>query len=217
MPEAPMQKRLFFCILTILILALAGCGGKSDSRPVFVAEILSNQPSDGDIAFDPVLQTFTITHGPETLFFGIDDADPNFPEFRTFLDFPLDGSTGDDGVPSSARIVSATLEVFIDTVSFAPIVPTLLDLVIYPVSGPREEDFDALALLSQVLDLFASDQGRFVSIDVTLLMQEAQRLGLTDFQVRFLLDLTADVGLVGIEDLPAVSLTAPLLSVVYTR
>lgn len=48
-------------------------------------------------------------------------------------------------------------------------------------------------------------------------MREAQRLGLTDFQLRFLLDLAADFGLVGIEDLPAVSLTAPLLTVVYTR
>jgi hypothetical protein len=67
------------------------------------------------------------------LFFGIDDLDPNLPEFRTFLDFPLDGSTGFDAVPASARVVSAKLENFISEVSLAPIVPTLLDLVIYRV------------------------------------------------------------------------------------
>ena len=56
--------------------------------PVFVAEIISDQPTDGDIAFDPVLQSYTITQGPDTVFFGIDDSDPNLPEYRAFLDFP---------------------------------------------------------------------------------------------------------------------------------
>ncbi|RJQ87931.1 MAG: hypothetical protein C4519_00075 [Desulfobacteraceae bacterium] len=209
-----MRKLFGLCLFTVLALALAGCGG-SDERRVFEAAILSDQPADGDIAFDPVGQTFTITNGPDTLFFGIDDSDPNLPEFRAFLDFPLDGSTGQDVVPLAARIISATLEVFIDSVSFAPIIPTLLDLVSYPASGLREEDFDSPPLLTQELDFFASDQGRFVSIDVTPLMREAQRLGVADFQVRFLLDLTVDVGLVGIEDQPIVSITAPLLTVVY--
>ncbi len=211
-----MRKISCFLILMILVLTITGCGSKNDAPPVFVAEILSDQPADGDIAFDPVLATFTITNGPETLFFGIDDLNPNLPEFRAFLDFPLDGSTGFDIVPASATIVSATLEVFISEVSFAPIVPTLLDLVIYPVSGLRVEDFDSPPLLSQSLDFFASDQGIFVSFDVTLLMREAQRLLLTDFQVRFLLDLAANAGFVGIENLPAVSATSPLLTVVYT-
>lgn len=210
-----MRKLLCFCSLTILVLAFAGCGSSSDDHPVFVAEILSDQPADGDIAFDSFQETFFITHGLDTLFFGIDDLDPNFPEFRAFLDFPLDGSTGGDVVPSDARIVSATLEVFIDEVSFASIVPTLIDLVIYPDSGLRAEDFDSPPLVFQEIDFFASDQENFVSIDVTALMLEAQRLGLADFQMRFLLDLTADAGFVGIEDLPTVSLTAPLLTVIY--
>ncbi|MFZ1983893.1 MAG: hypothetical protein WAU91_05720, partial [Desulfatitalea sp.] len=129
--------------------------------------------------------------------------------------FPLDGSTGGDVVPASARIVSATLEIFIDSVPFGSIVPTLLDLVIFPVNGLREGDFDSDPLLTQAFDLFATDQGQFVSIDVTTLMEEAQRLGLTDFQVRFLLDLSADAGLVEIDDQPAVTASAPLLIVVY--
>ena len=210
-----MRKLFCFFILAILAPALAGCGGSSEAPPVFTAEILSDQPADGDIAFDPFRQVFTITNGPDTIFFGIDDLDPNLPEFRAFLTFPLDGSTGHDAVPFSATIVSATLEVFINQVSFALIVPTLLDLVVYPISRLRAEDFDSPPLLTQALDLFASDQGSFVSIDVTFLMQEAQRLGLPDFQVRFLLDLAADFGFVGIENLPAVSITAPLLIVEY--
>lgn len=210
-----MRKRLCFFSLIILVLALAGCGGSSDDDPVFVAEILSDQAADGDIAFDSFQDAFFITQGPDTLFFGIDDLDSNFPEFRAFLDFPLDGSTGGDVVPSDARIVSATLEVFIAEVSFAPIVPTLIDLVLYPDSGLRVEDFDSPPLVFQEIDFFASDQEKFVSIDVTALMREAQRLGLADLQMRFLLDLTADAGFVGIEDLPTVSLTAPLLTVVY--
>ncbi|MBR9980735.1 MAG: hypothetical protein KFF50_06885, partial [Desulfatitalea sp.] len=89
-----------------------------------MADILSDQTSDGDIAYDPATDTFTITHGPETLFFGIDEVEDNSPEYRAFLDFPLDGSTGYDAVPAGARIVSATLEVFIETVEFAARIPT---------------------------------------------------------------------------------------------
>jgi hypothetical protein len=180
-----------------------------------VSTILSDQPADGDIAYDPVLQTFTITNGPDTIFFGIDDLDPNLPEFRAFLDFPLDGSTGFDVVPSAARIVSATLEIFVNEVSFTAIVPTLLDLVVYPFSGLQVEDFDSLPFLTQALDFLASDQGAFVSIDVTPLMREAQRLGLPDFQLRFVLDFTVDIGFVGIQNLSTVAAAAPLLTVVY--
>jgi hypothetical protein len=209
-----MRKLSLFGILAVTLLTLS-CGGGSDPQPVIVADIFSDQPTDGDIAFDPVLQSFTITNGPETLFFGIDDLGPNLPEYRAFLDFPLDGSTGGEVIPANAGIVSATLEVFINEVSFAPIVPTLLDLVSYPITGLRVEDFDSSPLLSQSLDFFASDLGTIVSIDVTPLMREAQRLGLTDFQVRFVLDFVTNVGFVGIEDLPSVAITAPLLTVNY--
>lgn len=208
-----MHKLSLLGILTVMLLTLS-CNG-SDPQPVIVADIFSDQATDGDIAFDPVLQSFTITNGPETLFFGIDDSDPNFPEYRAFLDFPLDGSTGGEVIPINARIVSATLEVFINEVSFAPIVPTLLDLVSYPINGLREEDFDSFPLMSQSLDFFAADLGTIVSIDVTPLMQEAQRLGVPDFQVRFVLDFETDVGFVGIEDLPFDPSTAPLLTVRY--
>jgi hypothetical protein len=208
-----MRKLLRLGIMAVVMLSLTACG---DSRTVFVAQIFSDQPADGDIAFDPVLQTFTITNGPPRLFFGIDDLDPNFPEYRAFLDFPLDGSTGQDVVPSGAVIVSAILEVFIDEVSFAAVVPTLLDLVQYPITGLRAQDFDSPPLATRSLDFLASDEGNFVAIDVTPLMREAQRLGLADFQVRFLLDFVPNpIGFVGIEDRPTVALTAPLLIVEF--
>ena len=141
-----MKKLLRIGIIAVVMLAIAACGGGGGGDvhvpTIFVAEILSHQPSDGHIAFDPVRQTLTIANGPGTLFFGIDDQDPNLPEYRAFLDFPLDGSTGGDIVPADAVIVSATLEVFVTEVSFATVVPTLLDLVTYPVSGLRPQDFD---------------------------------------------------------------------------
>jgi hypothetical protein len=202
-------------ILILGIVSIIASGGGSDPQPILVADIFSDQPTDGDIAFDPVLESFTITQGPETLFFGIDDSDQNLPEFRAFLDFPLDGSTGEEVIPINARIVSATLEVFINELSFAPIVPTLLELVSYPITGLRVDDFDSFPLLSEPLDFFASDVGTIVSIDVTPLMREAQRLGLPDFQVRFVLDFVTDIGFVGIDDLPLDPSTAPLLTVRY--
>jgi len=213
-----MKKFLRVCVVAVVMIFIAACGGGGDgvSRAVFVAQILSDQPADGDIAFDPVQQTLTITNGPGTMFFGIDDLDPNFPEYRAFLDFPLDGSNGGDIIPADAVIVSATLELFLNEVSFATVVPTLLDLVPYPVSGLTPQDFNTPPILFQRLDFFSSDRGNFVTIDVTPLMREAQRRGLSDFQVRFLLDLAvSNIGFVGIEDLPNITITAPLLTVEY--
>jgi hypothetical protein len=46
-------------------------------------------------------------------------------------------------------------------------------------------------------------------------MQKAQSLGLTDFQLRFVLDFDAIIGFAGIEDLPTDPKTAPLLTVRY--
>lgn len=211
-----MKIFLRLCVIVVVMLPILACGGGGDSRIIFVAKILSDQPADGDIAFDPIRRSYTITNGPNTLFFGIDDLDPNLPEYRSFLDFPLDGSTGGDIVPADAVIVSAKLELFINEVSFATEVPTLLDLVLYPVSGLTPQDFDSTPLLFQRLNFFRSDQGKAIAIDVTHFMREAQHRGLSDFQVRFLLDLAvSDIGFVGIEDRPNITVTAPLLTVEY--
>jgi hypothetical protein len=212
-----MKKLFFFGVLIILLPALTACGDDSDAaQSVFLVEIFSNQPTDGDIAFDPVDNSLIITQGPSILFFGIDDHDPNSPEYRAFLDFPLDGSTGGEVVPGSAFIVSATLNVFVSEVSFASTVPTLIDLVAYPLSGLRPEDYDSPPLLTQSVDFFSADQGNFVSMDVTELVRKAQQLALTDLQLRFILDLEATSGFVSIDDQPNVTLTAPVLKVEYS-
>ncbi len=157
---------------------------------IFSASILSDQPTDGDIAFAVLSGSFTITQGPDTLLFGIDSASPNQPEYRAFLDFPLDGSTGEPAIPLNAIILSATLTIFVDFVDYTATVPVLLDLVEYSVfAGLVPDDFSSAPLEFLAFDIYNSDAGRDVPIDVTLLMREAQDLALADFQVRFLLDL----------------------------
>ena len=213
-----MKKSCSLGLLMILLLPLAGCGGGGgDDRQVFEAQIVSDQLADGDIAFDPVTGVYTIYPAPPVLFFGISppDVDPHLTEFRAFLDFPLDGSTGEDVLPAFAGILSASLEVFVREVSFAPQVPALIDLVTYPVERLGVPDFDSPPILTQSVNFFPEDTGAFVRIDVTPLMREAQRIGLSDLQFRFLLDFTVDSGLVAIEDQPDVLLTAPLLTVRY--
>jgi hypothetical protein len=210
---------LVSCFILFFVLFSIGCGG-GDGRTVFTAQILSDQPSDGEIIFDNV--AFQILNGPDTLFFGIDGS---FRERRAFLDFPLDGTTGQDVVPLNASIESATLTVRIVSVQFAVRgrVPTLLDLVTYTPGSLSTVDYDSPPLTfpeggdaSRTFDLFSTDVGLDVEIEVTSLMREVQRRGLSDFQVRFLLDFVAGAdGFVGIDDPPDVAITAPLLTVRY--
>jgi hypothetical protein len=186
-------------------------------------DILSDQPSDGDIAFDPVANSYTVTQGPSTLFFGIDVLDPDNPEYRAFLDFPLDGSTGFPAIPLSATIVYAEVKVSVTSLEFARTIPALMDLVSYPIRGLTPADYNSeplkypdgsLAVLA--FDFLAIDAGNDVAIPVTSLMQEAQRRGLADFQVRLLLDFVPNpAGFVGIDDQPTVAITAPRLLIEY--
>jgi hypothetical protein len=154
--------------------------------------ILSDLASDGDIAFDPVLSSFTVTTGPSSVLFGIDSLNINLPEFRAFLTFPLDGVTGQPVVPGNALIVSADVEVFVNLLDFASAVPTFLDLVQYPFRHLAAVDFNAVPLATRpVFDFFASDVGNFVRIEVTSLMQAAQvPPALVDFQLRFSRDMS---------------------------
>jgi hypothetical protein len=153
------------------------------------ANIFSDPSSDGDIEFDRVLATFFVTMSPPVVLFGEDSQDANLPEFRAFLTFPLDGSTGQPAVPGDAVIVSATLEVLVDRVDFASVVPAFIDLVEYPVTGLSAADFNSVPLAFQSLDFFFDDPGSIVAIDVTQFMQLAQTPpALLDFQVRFLVD-----------------------------
>ena len=104
---------------------------------------MSDQPADGDIGFTAP-GTFLISQADvtRTVQYGID---PGGAEFRAFLDFPLDGSTGGGVVPLNAVIVSADIEVFVNNVSSSP-VPTFLDLVPFPITGLTSADFDSAPL-----------------------------------------------------------------------
>ena len=160
------------------------------TTPITVS-ILSDIASDGDIAFDPVLSSFTVTTGPSYVLFGIDSLNFNLPEFRAFFTFPLDGFTGQPAVPGNALIVSAEVMVFVNFLDFASAVPTFIDLVKYPLGGLSAIDFDAVPLaILPVFDFFASDAGNFVGIPVTSLMQQAQVFQLLDFQLRFSRDMS---------------------------
>jgi len=155
-------------------------------------QILSDLASDGDIAFDPVQSSFTVTTGLSPVLFGIDSFNINFPEYRAFLTFPLDGVTGQPIVPGDAFIVFAEVVVFVNLFDFASTVPTFLDLVQYPLGGLAAIDFDDVPLATRpVFDFFASDLGFFVPIDVTSLMRAAQvPPALVDFQLRFSRDMS---------------------------
>jgi len=219
-----MRKIGILTIVGVLAFFLAGCGDYNYYYPppppppppgTITVQILSDLASDGDIAFDPVLSSFTIITGSSSVQFGIDSLNINRPEYRAFLTFPLDGITGQPIVPGDALIVSADVEVFVNLLDFASTVPTFLDLVQYPSRGLAAIDFNAVPLATRpVFDFFASDVGFFVRIDVTSLMQAAQvPPALVDFQLRFSSDITRS-GLVNLDD--TLSTTAPLLTVTYT-
>jgi hypothetical protein len=173
-----MRKIGILGLVGLLALFLAGCGGGSD-RTTVVIQSLSDQPVDGDIGFTAP-GTFSISQADVTrnVLYGIDSGGT---EFQAFLDFPLDGSNGGGVVPVSAVIVSADIEVFVNNVTISSSVPTLLDLVPFPVTGLTSSDFNSVPLLTRTpFNILSSDINNFVRIDVTSLMVEAQRLGLRD-------------------------------------
>jgi hypothetical protein len=164
-------------------------------------QILSDLPSDGDIAYDPVLRSYFPIQGPSTVLFGIESLNSHLPEYRAFLTFPLDGFTGQPVVPGNALILSADVIVFVNFLDFASAVPTFLDLVQYPPAYGGQNglgsidpgtDFNQPPLaIVPVFDFFASDAGIFVGIPVTSLMQAAQvPPALVDFQLRFSRDMS---------------------------
>ena len=205
-----MRKIGILGLVGVLALVLAGCGG-GDDRNAFI-QTLSDRPVDGDIGFTAP-GTFVISQANVTnnVQYGIDGAGT---EFRAFLDFPLDGSNGGGVLPLSAVIVAADIEVFVNNVTLSSPVPTLLDLVPFPVSGLTSADFDSTPLLTRLpFDILSSDINNSVRIDVTSLMTEAQRLGHRNLQLRFLLDFPATTGLVEIDD--GAAAFAPQLTVEF--
>jgi len=200
------------------LLTLAGCGGGDDPPETFQTQILSDSGYDGDIEqTGPDSAIVTQGMGPDvqSVFAGVLDT-----EFRAFLHFPLGGS---GGVPANARIDSAFLEIFIDNIyGTAASIPVRIELVDFD-QPMVVTDFDrtvqpALAYTILSPRLGPSDIGKYVPIDVTGLMVEAQRRGLPNFQVRILQDLGTPVdGLFEIDDPTGANRgsKAPLLTVTY--
>jgi len=223
------MKRTFLAAIMVFIsLILIGCGHRDDhgSAPeLSVSLIPSDSAFDGYIMRDSLTSLFTVTQGMnpsvQSVFAGI-NPDTN-AEYRAFLDFPL---TGAGGVPRNAVIVSATLDIVINSISPQPLtgtIPIRIELVSFQPPTLVETDFDrslqpALVTATITPPISQVDFGNHVSLDVTSMMQEAQRLGLADFQVRILEDLgAASPGLIEITDTtgPNRRVLAPLLQVTY--
>jgi hypothetical protein len=217
-----MKRSILASIMVILILSVAGCGhDHGSSRQLFSTSIISDPGFDGDIALDSA-GTFTITQGNTlSVFAGIDPT--SFTEYRAFLDFPL---TGADGVPGDALIDSAFLDIVISSIDPHPLtgkIPIRIDLINIQSSTLGENDYyrdtqPALKTTTIEPPISDSDFGQHVSVDVTSLMTEAQRLGLAHFQIRIMEDL-GDVtpGIIEINDTTGANRIdlAPLLHVNY--
>ena len=209
-----MYRILFAAVTMSIMLAMSGCGDNGrDHAPVFETQILSDSRFDGDIELN-LANVYTVTQGNvPSVFAGIDPVTES--EFRAFLDFPL------ATVPGNAFIDSATLDIFITSLSILPAansIPIRIELVSFSPPTLQATDYDRTILpplaFTANIPIFRADVGRHVAIDVTPLMIEAQRRGLVDFQVRILEDFGfVDPGLIEIDD--TTINRAPLLTVTY--
>jgi hypothetical protein len=213
--EGMFMKNLVFAIVIIsYTVFLSGCGGgggndNNSLPPTYETQILSNPSYDGDIEL--ATSVYTIAQGNIlSVFAGIDPATSS--ETRAFLDFSL------ANVPNNAIIYSAKLDLFINSVnSLGRTIPIRIDLVSLVPPTLVGSDFDRNvqpALSSVTSDIFLSDVGHHVIIDITPLIDKAQILGLTYFQVRILEDFgLVSPGIFEIDDSTASK--APLISIRY--
>lgn len=219
-----MKQIKLYAWALVCAITLVGCGGGDRSgHPILLTTQIGSDPAfDGDIQeISPI--AFTVTQGMspsvQSVFSGIDPVSRT--ELRAFLDFPL---TGPGGVPGDAAIDSAFLDIYVNSIQ--PNVgefPIMIDLVAFQPPTLIDTDFDrsiqpALASVVVSPPLSQADVGTNVSIDVTPLMLEAQKLGLLDFQVRIMQDLGSAIPiLLEISDVTGAdrSAFAPLLTVNY--
>lgn len=198
-----MRMTFFAALAAFIILTLTGCGS-DNGPPLFVATIYSDPYYDGDIKQDLDSGLLTVTQGINTqqrIFAGLDPVQPL--EYRAFLDFHLSGV---NGVPWDAIIDSASLDIFINDLStqfLSDTIPLRIDLVSFQPPDLFSSDFSRPSLQSTWVSppISHGDIGRYVTIDVTTLMIEAQRSGLSDFQVRIMEPLgNVTPGLIEIND-----------------
>lgn len=223
------MKKILIAVLSVfMLLILSGCGDGGAQVVVqtpqtpFLARIFSSPVFDGDIQKSPLNGAFTVTQGnTQTVFAGIDPI--SGVEYRSFLVFNLAGA---GGVPGNAIIDSAFLDIVISSIAPQPLIGTIplrIDLVSFQPLTLVGTDFDrtiqpALATTTVFPPISQADFGQHVTIDVTSLMLEAQRLGLLFFQIRILEDLgIVTPGLIEINDTTGGNrlILAPLLQVTY--
>jgi hypothetical protein len=221
-----MRRAIFLGVALVLATILAGCGGGDSRRTTTVTtQIFSDPRVDGYIAEDLASAVLSAPvpasrGGVGFIRVGINPTlGAAGTEYRGFLHFPLEGS---GGVPVSATIVSATVEIFINSVQFASTVPIRTDLISFtpPLIG---SDYDVVLqpplLTRSTFNILSGDAGSLVGvlINVTSLMEEAQRQRLPYLQLRFFLPFTPPgaSGLTEIDDRLTVGDTAPLLTVEY--
>lgn len=189
------MKRTFYAVLAgLIVLGFTGCGGGGGNSPplIITTLILSDSGFDGDIE-QTSPDSFSVVQGMsptvQSVFAGIDPL--ALTEFRAFLDFPL---SGPGGVPGNAIIQSAFLSILVNSIQpISGTVPLLVELVSFQPPTLLATDFDRtlqppLAITRVVPPISPADVGTDVAIDVTALMVQAQRLGLSNFQVRILVD-----------------------------
>lgn len=223
-----MARTLLAAIIAFTIIAMTSCGDDYyddcyDCGPPTTGTIILSDPAfDGDITRDYGTGLFTIAQGnTQRVLVGIDPATGD--EYRAFLDFPLRDI---DGVPGNAVIVSATIDMVINSIVPLPLIGTIpirIDLVSFQPPTLVGTDFDrtiqpALATTTITPPISQADFGRHIVVDVTSLLIEAQRLGLANFQIRILRDLEpGPLGFIEINDTTGVNrmALAPLLQVTY--
>lgn len=180
-------------LMILTALSLSACGGRDSPPPEYTTQISSDPAYDGDIQQTSAM-SYVVTQGMTTsvqsVFAGINPADST--EYRAFLDFPLGGA---QGVPGNAGIDTAFLDFYVNSLQpSSGTLPLRIELVNFqpPTLFPTDFDRTALPALAYITlnpAINPTDTGTNVSVDVTALMVEAQRLGLADFQVRILEDL----------------------------
>lgn len=219
--------KILSVVIACAAISLGGCGGGSGGGSggggaprAITSQIASDPGFDGDIE-QAAPATYNIVQGMsptvQSVFAGIYPA--TLTEFRAFLDFPL---TGAGGIPGNAIIDSAYLDIYINSIQPASgTIPLLIELVSFQPPTLIGTDFDRsiqppLASMIVSRQFSEADVGTNISLDVTPLMMEAQRLNLNDFQVRISEDAAIPV-LLEISDTTGAdrSTRAPLLTVSY--
>ncbi|MHB9061320.1 MAG: hypothetical protein ACYC47_07460 [Desulfobacteria bacterium] len=213
-----MRKIGILGLVGVLTLVLAGCGGSS-GPDLFVFEQLSDQAVDADIAYTGVgSPTIFPASSTQTIQIGVDAGGT---EYRGFLDFPI------GGLPSSADVRLAYIDVFVGSVPFGASVPVLVELVDFQPPTLIGSDFFRIPpdpylppVLGRSLFYFlfndAVSPRPVVRIVVTSLVQMALQRMQPDFQVRLLLDPDPSAvtpAIVTLDD--GAANTAPLLHVEY--